>query len=134
MPYSRGRTGEQVQFLPNQIGTGRSFLSGPLATAAGEYTTGSARTKADRLIFDAKELRPVCSYLEKGNSMLVLNRAKEERIIIGGNITVQVLSVRKGIVKLGIEAPRDVTIFREELANKIAEEKAAEHLADPDCD
>ena len=66
--------------------------------------------------------------------MLVLNRAKEERIIIGGNITVQVLSVRKGIVKLGIEAPRDVTIFREELANKIAEEKAAEHLADRDCD
>jgi carbon storage regulator len=66
--------------------------------------------------------------------MLVLNRAKEERIIIGGNIIVQVLSVRKGVVKLGIDAPKDVLIHREELAKKIAEEQNAEHLADPDCD
>ena len=110
------------------------FQSCPVATAQGEYTTGSAWTKADRLAFDAKDLRPVCSYSQKGNSMLVLNRAKEEKIIIGGNIVVQILGVRKGIVKLGIEAPKDVPIFREELANKIAEEQAAEHLADPDCD
>lgn len=66
--------------------------------------------------------------------MLVLNRAKEERIIIGENIIVQVLSVRKGIVKLGIEAPKEVLIHREELAKKIAEERDAEHLADSDCD
>jgi hypothetical protein len=38
---------EQVQFLPNQIGTGRSFLSGPLSTAAGESPSEPAALKND---------------------------------------------------------------------------------------
>ena len=47
--------------------------------------------------------------------MLVLSRKLSESITIGDNITVKVLSIKNGIVRLGVEAPRDVRILREEL-------------------
>jgi carbon storage regulator len=48
--------------------------------------------------------------------MLVLGRKENETIHIGENITVTVLSVRGGVVKLGINAPNNVRILRGELA------------------
>ncbi len=48
--------------------------------------------------------------------MLVLSRKLGEKIRIGDDITVTVLGVRGGVVKLGIEAPRDVRVLRDELA------------------
>ena len=47
--------------------------------------------------------------------MLVLARRLEEEIHIGDNIVVKIVAFRPGIVKLGIEAPKDVTIMRKEL-------------------
>ena len=48
--------------------------------------------------------------------MLVLSRRPDEKIFFPGiNITVQVVEVRGGRVRLGIEAPPEVTILREEL-------------------
>ena len=47
--------------------------------------------------------------------MLVLERKFLQRIFIGPDITVQVVDIREGKVRLGIEAPRDVRIKREEL-------------------
>lgn len=47
--------------------------------------------------------------------MLVLSRKKEESIRIGDEITIKVISVKGGGVRLGIEAPRDVSIVRSEL-------------------
>ncbi len=47
--------------------------------------------------------------------MLVLNRKTNEEIIIGSTIRVVVLKVAHGKVKLGVAAPSDVTIYREEL-------------------
>ena len=47
--------------------------------------------------------------------MLILTRKQDESIVIGGNIKVTVLSDRHGQVKLGIEAPEDVKIWREEI-------------------
>jgi carbon storage regulator len=47
--------------------------------------------------------------------MLVLSRKPGERISIGPNVTVQVLDVQGSQVRIGIEAPRDVTILRSEL-------------------
>ncbi len=44
--------------------------------------------------------------------MLVLTRKKNERIVIGDNITVHVLEMHGGRVKIGIEAPSDVPIRR----------------------
>lgn len=47
--------------------------------------------------------------------MLVLSRREDESIEIGGKILVTVLSIEGGRVRLGISAPPDVTIRREEL-------------------
>lgn len=66
--------------------------------------------------------------------MLVISRKKNEVINIGDNITITIVDVRGDNVRLGIEAPRDVAVHREEIYLIIADEKAKEHLADPDCD
>ena len=47
--------------------------------------------------------------------MLVLSRKPNEAIIINGNIRVMVVGIRGSHVRLGIEAPESVAIFREEL-------------------
>lgn len=54
--------------------------------------------------------------------MLVLTRKVNEAIRIGDDIIVRVLEVRGGQVRLGIEAPEDVKVYREELYQKILEE------------
>jgi carbon storage regulator len=50
--------------------------------------------------------------------MLVLTRRVNERIVIGDDVTVTVLEVRGDQVRLGIEAPRDVKVFREEVLHR----------------
>ena len=47
--------------------------------------------------------------------MLVLTRRVNERILIGDNVTVTVLEVHGDQVRLGIDAPRDIKVFREEV-------------------
>jgi len=47
--------------------------------------------------------------------MLVLSRRLKEEIVIDGNIRVVVLSISGNRVRLGIDAPADVTIWRDEL-------------------
>lgn len=47
--------------------------------------------------------------------MLVLSRRLGEKIIINGDIVVTVVDIDRGKIRLGIEAPRDVPIFRKEL-------------------
>lgn len=66
--------------------------------------------------------------------MLVLARKNDEAILIGDNIYVKVISVEKGVVKIGIEAPNDVTIIREELARDVADmnKEASKHTATQD--
>jgi carbon storage regulator len=48
--------------------------------------------------------------------MLVLSRKEAQSIVIGGNVVVTVVSVRGDHVRLGIEAPRTVTVHRKEVA------------------
>ncbi len=59
--------------------------------------------------------------------MLILTRKLDETIIIGDNadITIKVLGVRGNQVKLGIDAPKDVAVHREEIFNRIADEREA---------
>ena len=67
--------------------------------------------------------------------MLVLSRKQTERIVINDNIVVTVLSVRGNTVRLGVEAPREVPVFRSELdrrqaiegAPQIADHASAQH-------
>lgn len=49
--------------------------------------------------------------------MLVLTRKKDESILINGNIEIIVTDVRGGKVRIGIKAPRDVSIVRRELSS-----------------
>jgi carbon storage regulator len=51
--------------------------------------------------------------------MLVLTRFSRESIVIGGNITVTVVGVRDGKVRLGINAPREVSVHRKEIQDAI---------------
>lgn len=48
--------------------------------------------------------------------MLVIRRKREQRIRIGEDIEITVLEIDNGQVKLGIQAPRSVPVFREEIA------------------
>lgn len=50
--------------------------------------------------------------------MLILTRRVDEALVIGENITVTILSVKGNQVRIGVDAPRDVTVHREELAQK----------------
>jgi carbon storage regulator len=54
--------------------------------------------------------------------MLVLSRTRDESIIIGDNIVVTVVDVRGDKVKLGIDAPQDVTVHRREVYEAIRRE------------
>ena len=50
--------------------------------------------------------------------MLVLSRKTGDSLSIGGNVRVTVIAIRNGQIKLGIEAPKDVKVLREELPKK----------------
>ena len=51
--------------------------------------------------------------------MLVLSRRLREKIEIPGlNITIQVVAIKPGVVRIGIEAPPDVRVFREEVLDQ----------------
>jgi carbon storage regulator len=54
--------------------------------------------------------------------MLVLSRTRDESIIIGDNVVVTVVDIRGDKVKLGIEAPQDVTVHRREVYEAIRRE------------
>jgi len=54
--------------------------------------------------------------------LLVLTRKRDESIIIGDNIRIVVVDVRGDQVKLGIDAPRNISVHREEVYLEIQEE------------
>jgi carbon storage regulator len=50
--------------------------------------------------------------------MLILTRRQSETLVIGDNVTVTVLEIQGGRVRLGVNAPRDIVVNREELCDK----------------
>jgi len=57
--------------------------------------------------------------------MLILTRRTGETLVIGDSITVTVLETRGSQVRIGIEAPKDVPVHRQEVAERIAREAPA---------
>lgn len=57
--------------------------------------------------------------------MLVLSRRPGESIVIGNDIVVTVLEVRPDQIRLGIDAPRSVSVHREEVYQEVMRENAA---------
>ena len=70
--------------------------------------------------------------------MLVLSRQKEESIIIGDDIEITIVDVRGDKVRLGINAPREISVHRKEIYEAIqrekAQQRAAESAATPKAD
>lgn len=71
--------------------------------------------------------------------MLVLSRQRDESIIIGDNIVITIVDIRGDKVRLGIEAPKEVPVHRQEVYDAIqreraqneSEEKVADDTASP---
>ena len=54
--------------------------------------------------------------------MLVLSRKRGERIMIGNNIELTIMGVHGGTVRLGLDAPKEVAIHREEVFRRVQDE------------
>lgn len=57
--------------------------------------------------------------------MLILTRRIGETLMIGDNVTVTVLETKGGQVRIGIDAPKEVSVHREEIYLKIQQDKSA---------
>lgn len=55
--------------------------------------------------------------------MLILTRRVGETLVIGDDVTVTVLSVRGNQVRIGVNAPKNVTVHREEIYHRLQQEK-----------
>ncbi len=54
--------------------------------------------------------------------MLVLSRKRGERIVIGPHVELAIVDIRGNTVRLGVEAPRDISIHRQEVCRRIQDE------------
>jgi len=61
--------------------------------------------------------------------MLILTRRVGETVVIGDDVTVTVLGVKGNQVRLGVNAPREVAVHREEIFERIKRERADDEVA-----
>lgn len=59
-------------------------------------------------------------------TMLILTRRVGETLMVGDEVTVTVLGVKGNQVRIGVNAPKDVSVHREEIYQRIQREKAEE--------
>ncbi|RZO19343.1 MAG: carbon storage regulator [SAR92 clade bacterium] len=64
--------------------------------------------------------------------MLILTRRVGETLVIGDDVTVTVLGVRGNQVRLGVNAPKDIAVHREEIYQRIQNEKTGEISSESD--
>lgn len=61
--------------------------------------------------------------------MLILTRRVGETLVIGDEVTVTVLGIKGNQVRIGVNAPKDVSVHREEIYERIQREKRGEETA-----
>lgn len=66
--------------------------------------------------------------------MLILTRKVGEAIVIDGQITIKVLEIKGGQIRLGIEAPGHITVHRHEVLSRIQEENQKAAASDQPLD
>jgi carbon storage regulator len=64
--------------------------------------------------------------------MLILARRPGERVVIGGNVVVTVMEITGQTVRLGIAAPEDLPVYREEIWLAVQSENLAAAQSSPD--
>jgi len=59
----------------------------------------------------------------EANLMLILTRKVNETLMVGDDVSVTVLGIKGGQIRIGINAPRDVGVHRQEVYEKIMQER-----------
>ena len=62
--------------------------------------------------------------------MLILTRRVGESIIIGDDIVINILGVKGNQIRIGVNAPKEISVHREEIYNRIQAEKADDKSID----
>lgn len=65
--------------------------------------------------------------------MLILTRRVGETVMIGDDVTVTVLGVKGNQVRIGVNAPREVAVHREEIFERIKREESGDDQGTPDA-
>jgi carbon storage regulator len=63
--------------------------------------------------------------------MLVLSRHREESIMVGDDVEIKVVRIRRNEIQLGITAPKSVPVYRKEVFERISEEKERNSVGYP---
>jgi carbon storage regulator len=72
---------------------------------------------------DPQEDDPREGGLQGGHKLLVLTRRVGEKLIIDGHITITLAGIRGNQIRIGIEAPKEVTVYREEIYQRIKDQR-----------
>ena len=62
--------------------------------------------------------------------MLILTRRVGESLIIGDHIVINILGVKGNQIRIGVKAPKEISVHREEIYNRIQSEKADDKTID----